>query len=84
MDGTTSILLRFEHFQEAKEVLDPSPINIKLNEDLFKGFRMTQLTEMALGGDRSISEVWKKFQWTRNKVLLFTMKKYEIPKFFLE
>ena len=43
---------------------------------------MTQLTEMALGGDRSISEVWKKFQWTRNKVLLFTMKKYEIPNFF--
>ena len=66
-EGVVTLLLRFEHLFEAQELEDPSPINIKLNEDLFKGLRMTQMTEMALGGDRLISDVLKKFRWNKVK-----------------
>ena len=63
-------MLRFEHLFEAHELADSSPININLNEDIFKGLRITHLTEMGLGGDRPISEIGKKVHWKKvcNKI----------------
>ena len=69
-ENIITILLRFEHLFEAHELADSSPINIKLNEDIFKGLKITHLTEMGLGGDRPISEIGKKFHWKKvcNKI----------------
>ena len=70
-ENIITILLRFEHLFEAHELADSSPINIKLNEDIFKGLKITHLTEMGLGGDRPISEIGKKFHWKKVCIYLW-------------
>ena len=62
------VLLRFENLYEANEMeLQTSEIDIP--EDFFKGFTLTSMEELALGGDRPIENVKNKMKWTGNESL---------------
>ena len=60
------VLLRFENLYEANE-MEFQTSEIEIPEDFFKGFLITSVEELALGGDRPIEDVKNKMKWTANQ-----------------
>ena len=60
------VLLRFENLYEANE-MELQTSEIEIPKDFFKGFLITSVEELALGGDRPIENVKNKMKWTANR-----------------
>ena len=64
LKSTLEVLMRFENMLEAKE--GGKIEHIMIPDDFLVGFKIIDISELALGGDRPISEVTEKLKWGKN------------------